>query len=260
MSPLYEIGVQGIFTKTLDTALINHKIDIAVHSLKDVPTFVPSQLSLICIPPRANPSDTLVFKQLRPRLGQKYSIASSSLRRKSQWIYKYGNQQTIYDVRGNINTRLNKLNENDEWNGIIFATAGLDRIALEVPNRKELSWMIPAPAQGALGIMARNNDEAIKKLFEGLHSSKAEIEVHTERRLLRELEGGCTMPLGALVDSDSDTLYMNACLLDPTGTLRIDINREFKIKTWQKEISSVAAGIKDSEIFKEIKNLLIHER
>ncbi len=134
VTPLYEIGVQGIFTRSLDTALLNNKIDIAVHSLKDVPTQLPEGISQAAVLKRGPVNDLLVFKNEQAQ--ERYSclpihhsqltIATSSIRRKAQWLNKYPNH-VIHNLRGNINTRLKKLQEED-WDAAIFAQAGLERI------------------------------------------------------------------------------------------------------------------------------------
>ncbi|HEY4800963.1 MAG TPA: hydroxymethylbilane synthase, partial [Bacteroidia bacterium] len=127
-SPLYEMGVQGIFTKTLDVALLSSKIDIAVHSLKDVPTQLPKNLRIAAIPKRVNVKDVLVYKEPAFAISNNsgITIATSSLRRKAQWLNKYP-EHTIESIRGNINTRLDKLKNTSHWKAALFAAAGIDR-------------------------------------------------------------------------------------------------------------------------------------
>jgi hydroxymethylbilane synthase len=249
VSPLYELGVQGIFTKQLDLALLKNTIDIAVHSLKDVPIMIPKGLKLACIPTRGNPSDTLVYNLNLPSLVGSYHIATSSLRRKSQWAHKYGTKHKIDSVRGNINTRLQKLQNSEEWDGMIFATAGLERIHLEVPNKTILDWMIPAPAQGALSVICRENDADIAKILMGLNCDSTTICVNAERTFLRLLEGGCKLPLGCLVTKNNDTLFLNSCLLDPEGEFRINYSSEFNISKIHQHIEKMVEEIKSNEIF-----------
>ena len=134
-TPLYEIGVQGIFTKTLDAALLNHRIDMAVHSMKDVPTQLAQGLAQAAVLPRASYKDIFVYKDDPSFLEDEQSpatIATSSVRRIAQWLYKYPNH-TIENLRGNVNTRLRKVKDNN-WHGAIFAAAGLERINLRPPN------------------------------------------------------------------------------------------------------------------------------
>lgn len=149
--PLYELGITGIFTKTLDVAMLNGDIDIAVHSMKDVPTALPQGIVQAAVLERGNYLDILAFKDNEEFLASRNAIiATGSLRRKAQWLNRYPTH-TIVELRGNVNSRMQKLRNND-WNGAIFAAAGLDRIGLEHENTIGLTWMVPAPAQGAIMI------------------------------------------------------------------------------------------------------------
>src|SRR5690606_26134972 len=151
VTPLYEIGVQGIFTKALDAALLNNRIDIAVHSLKDVPTLLPKNIVQAAVLKRGPVRDLLVYKQDTAFLDQKdYTahIATSSLRRKAQWLRRFPQHQ-VHNLRGNVNTRLQKLAA-EPWDAAIFAAAGLERTNLRPEKALELDWMLPAPAQGAV--------------------------------------------------------------------------------------------------------------
>ena len=144
--PLYELGITGIFTKTLDIAMINGQVDIAVHSMKDVPTALPQGIVQAAVLERANTLDILVHKGNLDFLTTTGTIATGSLRRQAQWWHKYPSHQVV-DLRGNVNTRMQKLAESD-WNGAVFAAAGLERINIKPENYINLDWMIPAPAQG----------------------------------------------------------------------------------------------------------------
>src|SRR4051812_15242365 len=144
VTPLYEIGVQGIFTKTLDAALLSKKIDIAVHSMKDVPTLLAKGIQQAAVLQRASYKDILVFNRNGAFTNDKNSIATiatSSIRRKAQWLNRYP-KHTVENLRGNVNTRLRKVGESN-WNGAIFAAAGLERIALRPENAIDLDWMLP---------------------------------------------------------------------------------------------------------------------
>src|SRR4030095_14454511 len=150
-TPLYEMGVQGVFTRALDIALLNDKIDIAVHSMKDVPTQLANGVVQAAILKRASYKDLFVYKNSISFLNDFDStavIATSSIRRKAQWLNRYPNH-AIENLRGNVNTRLKKVSERN-WNGAVFAAAGLERINLRPSNSIELDWMLPAPAQGAI--------------------------------------------------------------------------------------------------------------
>ena len=195
--PLYELGITGIFTRTLDIALLNNDIDIAVHSLKDVPTVLPKGIVQAAVLKRGNVNDTLVFKNNEEFLGAKQAlIATGSLRRRAQWLNRFPTH-TITDLRGNVNSRLQKLEEND-WNGAIFAAAGIGRIGIRPEEAVNLDWMVPAPAQGAIMITALEEDEKTKAIIAELNHEETEICTTIEREFLNKLEGGCTAPIGAL--------------------------------------------------------------
>jgi hydroxymethylbilane synthase len=209
--PLYEMGVQGIFTKTLDTALLNHTIDLAVHSLKDVPTQPAVGITLAAVLERGNPYDVFVFKDQLPDPNDTAIIATSSLRRAAQWRYRFPKHQTT-PLRGNINSRLQKLLDNSNWEGAIFAAAGIERIQLPVPHQIILDWMIPAPAQGALCIAVRSDDMRLQDICAPLNHLNTALATGIERDFLRQMMGGCSMPIGALVTSTDNGLRLRACI------------------------------------------------
>lgn len=224
--PLYELGITGIFTKTLDIAMLQGDIDIAVHSMKDVPTILPKGIVEAAVLKRANVQDILVHKGL-DFLENEGTIATGSLRRKAQWLHKYPTH-TVVDLRGNVNTRMQKLSNND-WNGAIFAAAGLERIDLKPDHYIDLDWMIPAPAQGAMLVVAKEEDEYCRKALLNLNDNSSEICVHIEREFLRELEGGCTAPIGALAQIKEDIIYFTGALFSLDGNDKIEVNKEIKI-------------------------------
>lgn len=161
--PIYELGITGVFTKTLDIAMLNEEIDIAVHSLKDVPTLLPKGIVQAAVLKRGNVRDCLVFKKNEEFLSQPNAIiATGSLRRRAQWLNRYPSH-TLVDLRGNVNSRLQKLEDNN-WNAAIFAAAGLGRIGLRPEHTINLDWMVPAPAQGAIMITALEHDEDRKSV------------------------------------------------------------------------------------------------
>ncbi|MBI6116223.1 hydroxymethylbilane synthase [Salegentibacter maritimus] len=220
--PLYEMGITGIFTKTLDVAMIKGDIDIAVHSMKDVPTALPKGIVEAAVLKRANTKDILVHKGL-DFLEKEGTIATGSLRRKAQWLNKYPAHRVV-DLRGNVNTRMKKLEDN-AWNGAIFAAAGLERIALKPENFIDLNWMIPAPAQGAMLVVAMEQDDFTRKALALLNHKKSEICVHVEREFLKVLEGGCTAPIGALATIEKDLIYFKAALFSLDGKQKIGIEK-----------------------------------
>ncbi len=232
--PLYELGITGIFTKTLDIAMINGQVDIAVHSMKDVPTALPQGIVQAAVLERANTLDILVHKGNLDFLTTTGTIATGSLRRQAQWWHKYPSHQVV-DLRGNVNTRMQKLAESD-WNGAVFAAAGLERINIKPENYINLDWMIPAPAQGAMLVVAMANDEFTKDAVSQLNDIETEICTYIERQFLKTLEGGCTAPIGALAqyDEEKDTIEFKGVLFSVDGKQKIEIEKSVDISEWKK--------------------------
>lgn len=259
-SPLYEMGVQGIFTKTLDSALLLNKIDIAVHSLKDVPTQLPKNLKIAAIPKRANVKDALVFEDPLFKVTESASItiATSSLRRKAQWLNRYPNH-SIESIRGNINTRLEKLKSTPHWNAALFAAAGIDRIGLEVPNKLELDWMLPAPAQGALGIVCREDDFETDAICKILNHHETAICAGIERSFLRNLKGGCSIPIAALAVADGTNIHFKGNILSLDGVRKVEIEMDFKIEDFENAGQLAAKKLLESggdKIAQELKKYM----
>jgi hydroxymethylbilane synthase len=232
--PLYELGITGIFTKTLDVAMIAGQIDIAVHSMKDVPTALPQGIVQVAVLERANILDILVHKDNLDFLNNTGTIATGSLRRQAQWLNKYPNH-TVVDLRGNVNTRMQKLQDNN-WNGAVFAAAGLERINLKPTTFIDLDWMVPAPAQGAMMVVAMENDSFSQEALYHLNDIETEVCTHIERQFLRTLEGGCTAPIGAIAihNEHDDTIYFKGVLLSVDGKEKIEIERSVPLNEWKK--------------------------
>ena len=227
--PLYELGITGIFTRTLDIAMLNYDIDIAVHSLKDVPTVLPKGIIQAAVIKRGNINDTLVFKNNEEFLSQKEAvIATGSLRRRAQWLNRYPTH-TIVDLRGNMNSRMQKLKDNEDWNAAIFAAAGLGRIGLRPEDAINLDWMIPAPAQGAVMITALKENEFAVNACAELNHEETEICTSIEREFLNRLEGGCTAPIGAIAQIKNEEVTFKGVLLSIDGSKRIDVTRVKKL-------------------------------
>lgn len=229
-TPLYEIGVQGIFTKALDIALLNNKIDIAVHSMKDVPTMMAKGIKQAAVLPRASYKDLLVPKEDASFLEQQTmpaSIATSSTRRKAQWLNRYPNH-TIENLRGNVNTRLRKVKEND-WQGAIFAAAGLERINLRPDNAVELDWMLPAPAQGAIVIVCREDDQMSFEACQKFHDANTAMCTAAERDFLRALMGGCSTPISALATIKSGNIHFQGNILSTDGKQKKEIQKTMPV-------------------------------
>ncbi len=257
--PLYELGITGIFTKTLDIAMINGQVDIAVHSMKDVPTALPIGIVQAAVLQRANTLDILVHKGNLDFLEGKGTIATGSLRRQAQWLHKYPNH-TVVDLRGNVNTRMQKLNESD-WNGAVFAAAGLERINLKPTDFINLDWMIPAPAQGAMVVVAMQNDEFVLDAISQLNDIETEICTSIERQFLKTLEGGCTAPIGALATycELDDTFSFKGSLLSINGKQKLEIEKIVPVEEWKKLGFNCAQEILDNggaELMKTIKESL----
>ena len=219
IQPLYAMGIQGIFTKTLDTALLNKKIDIAVHSLKDVPTLLPKGIQIKAVLSRGNPMDVLVYNTSFNVWETDASIGTGSLRRKAQWLRKNTNHKAE-NLRGNLQKRLEKLN-NSEWSGAVFAQAGLERLGLLKVNHEVLEWMLPAPSQGIVGIACLETNRALQEVLEKINCTTTAKCAHIERSFLNTLEGGCTAPIGAHAYFKNDKLYFKGGLFSLDGTIAI---------------------------------------
>lgn len=226
-TPLYGMGIQGIFTRTLDAALLNDAIDIAVHSLKDVPTQLPTGVSLAAVTRREFVRDVLICREMCDPDSKTLVVGTSSLRRRAQWLNRYPDH-TIVDLRGNIQTRLNKLEANGDMNAIIMAGAALTRLQLRPSYMHTLTWMIPAPAQGALGITCRTDDNR-QAVYRHVNDSVTENCVTAERDFLRVLHGGCTMPIGALATQQEDTLRFQGQVLTVDGSKQVQVGLDFAI-------------------------------
>ena len=217
-TPLYEIGVQGVFTRSLDIALLNNKIDIAVHSMKDVPVQLPLGIVQAAVLERASYKDLFVYKEDAAFLNDTASsavIATSSVRRKAQWLHRYP-QHTIENLRGNVNTRLQKVKDN-AWQGAIFAAAGLERIQLRPSNCIELDWMLPAPAQGAIMVVGRENDDYSLDACAHFNHVATALCVKIERDFLKALLGGCSTPISALAELHNNSIVFKGNIVSPDG-------------------------------------------
>ena len=229
--PLYELGITGIFTKNLDIAMLNGDIDIAVHSMKDVPTALPEGIVQAAVLKRGNYNDVLVLKGTEEFFGEKEGmIATGSLRRRAMWLNRYPTHK-VAGLRGNVNTRLQKLEDSETWNGAVFAAAGLERLGIAPEDTVDLPWMIPAPAQGAIMIVALEKDSYCLDACEQLNHHETKVCVGVEREFLRLLEGGCTAPIGALayVDARTEEVNFKAVLLKKDGTKKIRVAKTAKL-------------------------------
>ena len=222
-TPLYELGITGIFTRSLDIAMLNRQVDIAVHSMKDVPTSLPKGIVQAAVLKRANPRDVIIHKGL-DFLNAEGIVATGSLRRKAQWLHRYPLHE-IVDLRGNVPTRMRKLEE-QSWNAAIFAAAGLERLDRLVENHVELQWMVPAPAQGAIMVVAREEDMELNNILNQLNDQPTQICTSVERGFLRELEGGCSAPIGALAQISGSTIQLKGLLSSLDGQQLLHLEEE----------------------------------
>jgi hydroxymethylbilane synthase len=259
VTPLYEMGVQGVFTKTLDAALLSNRIDIAVHSMKDVPTQLAQGLQQVAVLERASYKDILVYKGDEKILFEElgfvngewsvenhpltmdhgpWTIATSSVRRKAQWLNRYPHHN-IDNLRGNVNTRMRKLEEST-WNGAIFAAAGLERIDLRPKNSVDLDWMLPAPSQGAIMIVCRENDKDAFTAGNFLNDVPTALCTKIEKDFLRVLMGGCSTPISALATIKEGNVFFRGNILSLDGKEKEEIT--FTVAVEQAEnIGTVAA-------------------
>ena len=230
-TPLYEMGVQGVFTRSLDNAMLNGRIDIAVHSMKDVPTQLPTGIVQAAVLPRASYKDIFVYKGSLDFLNDPASsavIATSSIRRKAQWLNRYPHH-TIVNFRGNVNTRLQKVAESD-WQGAIFAAAGVDRIGVRPDNAIDLDWMLPAPAQGAIMVVAREDAPDIVNAVAAMNDADTAMCAAEERAFLRTLMGGCATPISALAIVKDAQIHFKGSILSIDGKEKAEIELTEKIE------------------------------
>ncbi len=233
-TPLYAMGVQGVFTRSLDIALLNERIDIAVHSMKDVPTQLPEGIIQAAVLQRGPVKDLLVYKgkwnketDLQEAKSLNLQIATSSVRRKSQWLNRFP-LSDIHNLRGNVNTRLRKLAE-ENWDGAIFAAAGLERIGLRPENSIELDWMLPAPAQGAIMIVCGKQDQSAFEVCQLLNDEPTALCTKVERDFLSALMGGCSTPISAHSNITGDELHFKGEILSLDGQQKASLDTKIQL-------------------------------
>lgn len=226
--PLAEIGGKGLFTEELEAELRAGTIDLAVHSLKDLPTDDPEGLTIGASPKRVTPNDALVCAKYSSlnELPSGATVGTSSLRRKAQ-LLAINPDLKIIDIRGNIDTRMGKVTKSGELDAVILACAGLERIDRGDVIAEVISpeLMLPAASQGVLGIQTRANDTELLEALSSIHDPNTHAEATAERTLLAGLGGGCQVPIGALAKVEDGTLTMNACVcsLDGNTFLRVTV-------------------------------------
>lgn len=226
VTPLYALGVTGVFTKTLDAALLNNRIDIAVHSMKDVPTQLAQGIQQAAVLKRASHKDIFVYKHSTDFLADfssEATIATGSVRRIAQWLNRYPNHK-VENLRGNVNTRLRKVQDNN-WNGAIFAAAGLERIHLRPEKSVDLDWMLPAPAQGAIMVVCREDDDISLQACQSFNDEATTLCTKIERDFLSALMGGCSTPISALAEINDGNVYLRGNIVSPDGKDKAEVEK-----------------------------------
>ena len=252
--PLYSLGITGVFTKDLDIALLNNEIDIAVHSLKDVPTILPQNIEVSAVLERDFPQDVLVRKSSSKNKDlAELKIATSSLRRRAFWSEKFPNTQ-FSDIRGNVQTRLKKLEEGD-FDATLFSLAGIKRMEMEL-EYEMLDFMISAPSQGVVAISSRVDDVETKAILQKINHKTTQICVEIERNFLRTLEGGCTAPIGAIAVFEENKIKFSGRLNSLDGSKTINVVEEFDYddsENYGKKIAEFVLENGGKEMMEEIK-------
>ncbi len=252
--PLYSLGITGVFTKDLDIALLNNEIDIAVHSLKDVPTILPQNIEVSAVLERDFPQDVLVRKSSSKNKDlEELKIATSSLRRRAFWSEKFPNTQ-FSDIRGNVQTRLKKLEEGD-FDATLFSLAGIKRMEMEL-EYEMLDFMISAPSQGVVAISSRVDDVETKAILQKINHKTTQICVEIERNFLRTLEGGCTAPIGAIAIFEENKIKFSGRLNSLDGSKTINVVEEFEYdesENYGKKFAEFVLENGGKEMMEEIK-------
>lgn len=220
--PLYALGITGVFTKDLDIALLNKEIDIAVHSLKDVPTQLPHNIQISAVLERDFPEDVLVRNDDSEPLDiEVLKIATSSLRRRAFWLKEFPETE-FADIRGNVQTRLKKL-DNGIANATIFSLAGIKRMNLDI-TYEQIPFLLQAPSQGVVAIASLSDNDKLNERLKTISHKETEICVTIEREFLKTLEGGCTAPIGAKAEMlDGQIRFIGRlCSLDGKNCIETD--------------------------------------
>lgn len=227
VTPLYAMGVEGVFTKTLDAYLLSDKIDIAVHSMKDVPTQLAQGIEQAAVLTRASSKDILVFPEGKTKQELYARIGTGSVRRKALLLNRYP-QCIIENLRGNVQTRLQKLEASD-WDAAVFAEAGLSRVALLPEQYETLDWMLPAPAQGAIMIVCRTGDTDCLQATQTFNDEPTAMAVKVERDFLKTLMGGCSTPVSAFAEIKADQIFFKGSICSIDGLTLIEHEEIFTL-------------------------------
>ena len=251
--PLHKIGDKGLFTKEIEQQLLDKEIDLAIHSMKDMPSTLPEGLKFANVPKREDPRDVLVLKEGYSSiddLPEGAKIGTGSKRRTYQ-LLKYRPDLEIVPIRGNIDTRIRKI-EDENLHGIVLAAAGLIRAGLEdkISYYIPTNIMVPAPAQGALAIEIRENDTYIAEIVSHIKDEMTEIQVQAERGFLTGVNGSCHVPMGAYCEIKDDNIILTGLYGDEDGEKLVIKSLEGKVKD-ASNLGFELANI----VLKEYKNL-----
>lgn len=223
-APLVQLGGEGLFTKAIQDALLAGRADVAVHSLKDLPTFAVAGLTLAAVPPRGPSGDALISTKYRSlaELPAGAVVASSSLRRRAQLLHRRPDLRLV-NIRGNVETRLRKLVD-EHLDATVLAEAGLVRLGLtdRLTELLDPTWMLPAVGQGALALECRTDDAPTRALLARLDDAPTHAAVLAERAMLRGLGGGCQVPIGAATRLEATQLHLRGVVLPPDGSRRVE--------------------------------------
>ena len=230
--PIGQIGGEGVFTKAIQQALLDNEIDLAVHSLKDLPTVPVDGLSLAAVPERGPCGDVVICREVESlaALPGQSVVGTGSLRRQAQ-LLSQRSDLVIRDIRGNVDTRLSKLDEG-HYDALVMAEAGLVRLGLADSITEVISRdvMLPAVGQGALGIETRERDDATRDILTPLNDSTTFAAVAAERAMLATLRGGCLAPVGGWAREDGDDLKLSAVVLAADGSRRCDVTAKDRLE------------------------------
>lgn len=255
--PLYQMGITGVFTRDLDIALLNNEVEIAVHSLKDVPTQLPEGLEIIAYLKRDFSNDVLVRKQTsKNKPIEELKVATSSLRRRAFWLKSFPHAE-FSDIRGNVQTRLKKLEEQD-FDATILSLAGIERLSLDI-DYEPLPFMIPAPSQGVVCVVGKKDNTEINAIIKDINHEPTQLCVEIERKFLSTLEGGCTAPIGAFAEILSDKILFKGALCSLDGKDYISIEETIDYPNNSSFGEKFAAHILENggkELMMEIKKSL----
>lgn len=239
--PLYALGITGIFTRDLDVALLNNEVDIAVHSLKDVPTQLPGGIEVLAYLKRDFHQDVLVRSSAaKDKPLHELKIATSSLRRRAFWLKEFPGTEFV-DIRGNVNTRLQKI-EDGLADATLFSLAGIKRLNLNI-SFEYLPFMISAPSQGVVVITGKSGNNEVNELLKTINHIETQYCVEAERNFLQTMEGGCTAPIGAFAEIINDKIRFVARLSSLDGKNAIETDELFDASEYAFQGQKIAEKV-----------------